>query len=155
VLPGIYGGAKMSKSLGNAILLSDPPAEVERLVMQMYTDPKRVRADIPGDVEGNPVFTYHDAFNPDRAEVEELKERYRAGRVGDVEVKRKLARALNAFLAPMRERRSELAARPGLVEAVLAEGGERARRQAEATMERVRAAMGLTYFRGAVSAGGG
>jgi tryptophanyl-tRNA synthetase len=155
VLPGIYGGAKMSKSLGNAILLSDPPAEVERLVMQMYTDPKRVRADIPGDVEGNPVFTFHDAFNPDRAEVDELKERYRAGRVGDVEVKRKLARALNAFLEPMRERRAALAARPGLVEAVLAAGGERARRQAEATMERVRAAMGLTYFRGAPPPPGG
>jgi tryptophanyl-tRNA synthetase len=88
VLPGIDGKQKMSKSLGNAILLSDDEATVNQQVMRMYTDPNRVRADIPGRVEGNPVFTYHDLFNPDRDEVDDLKTRYREGRVGDVEVKR-------------------------------------------------------------------
>src|SRR5690606_36580035 len=112
VLPGIYGEQKMSKSLGNAILLSDTPQTVHARVMQMYTDPARVRADVPGRVEGNPVFVYHDLFNPDRAEVDDLKERYRQGRVGDVEVKRKLARALNAFLDPIRERRAALEREP-------------------------------------------
>lgn len=148
ILPGIYGGQKMSKSLDNAILLSDPPDEVERRVMRMYTDPKRVRADIPGRVEGNPVFLYHDLFNPDAEEVEDLKSRYRAGRVGDVEVKKKLARALNAFLEPMRERRAELEARPRLVEDLLAAGNARMREVARDTMERVREAMGIVYFRG-------
>src|SRR5690606_22391197 len=122
VLPGIYGEQKMSKSLGNAILLSDTPQTVHARVMQMYTDPARVRADIPGRVEGNPVFIYHDIFNPDKAEVEELKERYRKGRVGDVEVKTKLARALNAFLEPIRERRAALERDPTLVDDILREG---------------------------------
>jgi tryptophanyl-tRNA synthetase len=147
VLPGIDGKQKMSKSLGNAILLSDDDAAVDRQVMRMYTDPNRVRADIPGRVEGNPVFTYHDLFNPDREEVEDLKERYRTGRVGDVEVKKKLARALNAFLEPVRERRRELAARAGLVDAILHAGNEVVRGVARDTMERVRDAMGLTYYR--------
>src|SRR5690606_23505047 len=106
-LPGIYGNQKMSKSLGNAILISYPPETVRERVMQMYTDPNRIRADIPGTVEGNPVFIYHDAFNPDTAEVDDLKERYRQGRVGDVEVKKKLYRAIEAFLEPVRERRAQ------------------------------------------------
>ena len=93
-LPGL-DNRKMSKSYGNAIDLSDDAETVRKKVMSMYTDPKRVRADIPGTVEGNPVFTYHDAFNPDTGEVEDLKARYRAGKVGDVEVKKKLAAALN------------------------------------------------------------
>src|SRR3970282_2059653 len=105
-LVGTDGQAKMSKSLNNAIFLADDPSSVEAKVMRMYTDPKRVSADIPGTVEGNPVFAYHDAFNPDKAEVAELKERYRKGKVGDVEVKRKLIQALNQFLAPIRERRA-------------------------------------------------
>ncbi|MDR7449535.1 MAG: tryptophan--tRNA ligase, partial [Armatimonadota bacterium] len=105
VLPGIDGKAKMSKSLGNAIYLSDDEATVTQKVMRMYTDPTRIHPTDPGHVEGNPVFIYHDAFNADRAEVEELKARYRQGRVGDVEVKQRLARALNAFLEPIRERR--------------------------------------------------
>lgn len=146
VLPGIDGKRKMSKSLDNAILLSDPPEEVERRVMRMYTDPARVRADVPGRVEGNPVFLYHDLFNPDTAEVEDLKERYRQGRVGDVEVKKKLARALNAFLEPFRERRAAFEARAGLVDEILAEGNHRMREIAVETMERVREAMGLNYF---------
>ena len=147
VLPGIDGKQKMSKSLNNAILLTDDEKTVNQLVMKMYTDPNRVRADIPGTVEGNPVFIYHDVFNPDVAEVEDLKDRYRAGRVGDVEVKRKLARALNAFLEPIRERRAALEARQGLVEEVLHAGNTAVRGTARDTMERVRAAMGLTYYR--------
>ena len=115
-LPGLDGDKKMSKSLGNTIHLSDEPDEVKKKVMRMYTDPKRVRADIPGTVEGNPVFIYHDAFNPDTAEVDDLKARYRAGKVGDVEVKTKLADALNAHLAPIRERRAAMLAKPGTAE---------------------------------------
>jgi tryptophanyl-tRNA synthetase len=111
----------------------------------MYTDPKRVRADIPGTVEGNPVFTYHDAFNPNTAEVEDLKSRYRAGKVGDVEVKTKLATAINALLEPIRERREAALARPGYIRDVLFEGSARARRSAEQTMERVRDAVRLRY----------
>ena len=104
-LPGL-DNRKMSKSYQNTIDLSDPADVVTKKVRQMYTDPKRIRADIPGTVEGNPVFTYHDAFNRDAAEVDDLKTRYRAGRVGDVEVKTKLAAAVNALLEPMRERRA-------------------------------------------------
>lgn len=146
-LPGTDGQAKMSKSLNNAIFLSDDAETVHRRVLQMFTDPKRVRADIPGTVEGNPVFTYHDHFNPDRDEVENLKTRYRQGRVGDVEVKQRLARALNAFLDPIRERRREFAAKPDLVREIIRAGSARMREEARETMRRVREAMGLTYFR--------
>ena len=102
-LQGTDGQAKMSKSLGNVIYLSDDEATVIQKVMGMYTDPTRIHATDPGHVEGNPVFDYHDAFNSDKEEVEALKERYRAGRVGDVEVKKRLAVALNTFLEPIRE----------------------------------------------------
>jgi tryptophanyl-tRNA synthetase len=111
----------------------------------MYTDPKRVRADIPGTVEGNPVFMYHDAFNPDTAEVDDLKTRYRAGKVGDVEVKTKLAKALNARLEPMRERRAELQSKPEALKEILHEGSRKARGIAQETMERVRSAVKLSY----------
>lgn len=147
-LVGTDGQAKMSKSLDNTIYLGDDAAAVERKVRGMFTDPNRVRADIPGRVEGNPVFIYHDAFNPDHAEVEELKRRYRVGTVGDVEVKRKLARAVNAFLEPIRERRAALEARPAAVDEILHAGNERMRREARATMELVRDAMGFGYRRG-------
>jgi tryptophanyl-tRNA synthetase len=143
-LPGL-DNRKMSKSYGNAIDLSDDADTVTKKVKQMYTDPKRIRADIPGTVEGNPVFTYHDAFNPDTAEVDDLKARYRAGAVGDVEVKAKLAKALNATLEPIRARRRELAARPDYVRDVLADGSKRAREVARATMARVREAVHLRY----------
>jgi tryptophanyl-tRNA synthetase len=144
-LPGLDGDKKMSKSLGNTIELSDTPEAVKKKVMRMYTDPKRVRADIPGTVEGNPVFTFHDAFNPNTAEVDDLKERYRAGKVGDVEVKTKLATALNAHLAPIRERRAAVLARPERLKEILFEGSKRARRVAEGTMDRVRQAMRISY----------
>jgi tryptophanyl-tRNA synthetase len=111
----------------------------------MYTDPKRIRADIPGTVEGNPVFIYHDAFNPDVGEVEELKARYREGRVGDVDVKAKLASAINAMLEPMRQRRADVLARPGFIDEILFEGSKRARLHAAETMARVRAAMKIAY----------
>jgi tryptophanyl-tRNA synthetase len=144
-LPGLDGDKKMSKSIGNTIHLSDTAEEVQTKVRQMYTDPKRVRADIPGTVEGNPVFTYHDAFNVDKAEVDDLKARYRAGKVGDVEVKTKLARAINAYLDPIRQRRAELLARPGHVRDILFEGSKRARETAGQTMERVRDAVKISY----------
>src|SRR6266545_1725327 len=146
LLPGVDGRDKMGKSLDNAIFLADDPKTVERKVMGMYTDPNRVRADTPGRVEGNPVFVYHDSFNPDRGEVDDLKSRYREGKVGDVEVKRKLLVAMEKFLAPIRERRAELAARPKLVDEILAAGSERARREAATTLHEVRQAMHLDYF---------
>jgi tryptophanyl-tRNA synthetase len=144
-LPGLDGDKKMSKSLGNTIQLADDAETVMKRVRSMYTDPKRVRADIPGTVEGNPVFIYHDTFNPDTAEVEDLKARYRAGKVGDVEVKTKLARALNTHLEPIRERRAAVLARPGHVKEILHEGSKKARAVACETMERVRDAVKLRY----------
>jgi tryptophanyl-tRNA synthetase len=144
-LPGLDGDKKMSKSLGNTIHLSDTPEEVMKKVRQMYTDPKRVRADIPGTVEGNPVFIYHDAFNPNKEEVEDLKARYRAGKVGDVEVKTKLANALNAHLAPIRERRAALLARPDRLREILHEGSKRAQKIAAGTLARVRDAVKISY----------
>ena len=143
-LPGL-DNRKMSKSYGNTIDLADDDDTVIKKVRQMYTDPKRVRADIPGTVEGNPVFMYHDVFNTDAAEVEDLKTRYRAGTVGDVEVKTKLARAMNTTLAPMRERRREVMARPDRVREILIEGSRTARGVAQTTMERVREAVKLRY----------
>ena len=146
-LPGTDNQGKMSKSMGNAIFLTDDAKTVEEKVRSMFTDPKRIRADIPGTVEGNPVFIYHDAFNDDRAEVEDLKERYRKGTVGDVEVKRKLAAALNRFLDPVRERRAEFAKRQRLVEEIIHQGSARAREECHKTLSEAREAMGLTYFR--------
>jgi tryptophanyl-tRNA synthetase len=143
-LPGL-DNRKMSKSYNNTIDLSDDAKTVQNKVRQMYTDPKRVRADIPGTVEGNPVFMYHDAFNPDTAEVEDLKARYRAGKVGDVEVKTKLAAAINAMLDPIRERRHQALARPGYIREVLMEGSKQARGVAQVTMDRVREAVKLKY----------
>src|SRR5690606_16560454 len=143
-LPGL-DNRKMSKSYGNTIDLSDSADVVVKKVRQMYTDPKRVRADIPGTVEGNPVFIYHDTFNTNRDEVEDLKARYRAGKVGDVEVKTKLAAAINARLDPIRERRAAALARPDYLRDVLVEGSRRAREVAARTMDRVRTAVKLRY----------
>jgi len=136
----------MGKSLNNAIFLTDDRATVERKVMGMYTDPNRIHPTDPGRVEGNPVFIFHDTFNPDRAEVEELKGRYREGKVGDVEVKRRLVAALETFLAPIRERRARYAADPTAVDRIIEEGSARARDEARETLHDVRAAMHLDYF---------
>ena len=144
-LVGTDGQAKMSKSLGNAIYLSDLPNIVEQKVMGMYTDPNRLTADTPGQVEGNPVFTYHDAFNPDINEVNDLKDRYRIGKVGDVEVKRKLAHALNQMLGPIREKRGQLEQDPDLIRDILLLGNKRMKLEALETIQRVRDSMGLTY----------
>ena len=143
-LPGL-DNRKMSKSYGNTINLSDDAETVTKKVRQMYTDPKRIRADIPGTVEGNPVFMYHDAFNGNAAEVEDLKSRYRAGKVGDVEVKTKLAAAMNATLEPMRERRRDVLTKPDRIREIAVEGSRKARFVAQATMERVRDAVKLRY----------
>jgi tryptophanyl-tRNA synthetase len=147
-LPGTDGKAKMSKSLGNAIFLKDDPQTVERKVMGMYTDPTRIRATDPGHVEGNPVFVYHDVFNPNKEEVEEMKRLYRIGGIGDVAVKRALVKALNEFLDPIRERRAKYEAQPQYVREVLMEGTRRTRQVAQETMRKVRAAMKIDYFPG-------
>jgi len=147
-LVGTDGQARMSKSLNNAIFLSDDAETVEAKVETMYTDPRRLRATDPGTVEGNPVFIYHDAFNADKDEVADLKERYRAGRVGDVEVKARLAQALNAFLDPIRERRAYYLAHPLVVQDALANGIRRMQAEAKETMRLVRQATGLSYTQG-------
>ncbi|MSQ14539.1 MAG: tryptophan--tRNA ligase [Dehalococcoidia bacterium] len=144
-LVGIDGQAKMSKSLGNCIYLKDDEAEVTNKVRRMFTDPTRIHATDPGHVEGNPVFIYHDVFNKDVDEVNELKERYKAGTVGDVEVKRRLAKALNEFLEPIRARRGEYEVRMDDVKDILRDGSSRARVTAEETMNEVRDAMRLRY----------
>ena len=143
-LPGL-DNRKMSKSYGNTIDLADDAATVVKKVRSMYTDPKRVRADIPGTVAGNPVFVYHDTFNPSHEEVADLKARYEAGKVGDVEVKTKLATAINARLEPIRERRAAVLARPGYLRDLVMEGSRQARITAVETMQRVREAVKLVY----------
>ena len=146
LLPGTDGREKMGKSLGNAIYFADDPKTVAKKVKSMYTDPKRIRATDPGTVEGNPVFVYLDNFDRDKGEVADLGRRYREGKVGDVEVKARLLEVLEEFLAPIRERRAELAAKPRLVDELLAAGSERGRREATETLREVRHAMKLDYF---------
>lgn len=145
-LVGTDGDAKMSKSRNNAIFLKDDEDTVNQKVRGMFTDPTRLRATDPGHVEGNPVFIYHDAFNPDVEEVNDLKERYVAGKVGDVEVKQKLALALNHFLEPIRERRRYFEAHPDEVREALAQGSATSRTVAQATMADVREAMQINYL---------
>lgn len=142
-LMGTDGKGKMSKSAQNAIFLSDDAATVEKRVREMYTDPARVRADIPGTVEGNPVFIYHDVFNTQKDEVEDLKKRYREGKVGDVEVKQKLAAAINRFLTPFRERRQQYENEKGLVEKIIYEGTQKMIDISNETVKEMRSAMGL------------
>lgn len=145
-LIGTDGQGKMSKSAGNSILLSDEPATVEKKVRGMYTDPKRIRADIPGTVEGNPVFIYHDIFNSNPAEVEDFKRRYREGNIGDVEIKSSLATAINAFLDPIRERRKHFANEKGLVEQVIFEGTEKMNEISNATLKEMKSLMGISGY---------
>ena len=144
-LMGTDGQAKMSKSIGNVIYLSDAPETVTKKIMSMYTDPTRLRATDPGHVEGNPVFQYHDAFNNDAAEVSDLKERYTKGKVGDVEVKQKLIEAVNKFLEPIREVRTRYEQDRNYVDECIENGSAKGRATAQATMEEVRDKMGLKY----------
>lgn len=145
-LIGTDGKSKMSKSLNNAIFLADDPALVEDKVMQIYTDPKRIRSDIPGKVEGNPVFIYHDQFNQNLEQVQDLKTRYSEGKVGDVEVKQKLAQAINQFLDPIRQRRKKFAEDPELVLDILSDGAKCMQIEAEETLSQVRDVMGLEKY---------
>lgn len=142
-LVGTDGNRKMSKSLDNCIFISDDPKSVQKKVMGMFTDPKRIRADIPGTVEGNPVFIYHDAFNVDTDEVEDLKKRYREGKVGDVEVKKKLSEAINKTLEPYIERRKTYETKPEQVREILYEGTRKANQIAKQNMEEIIEKMGL------------
>jgi len=143
-LIGTDGNAKMSKSLDNCIYLSDNEAELKRKVMSMYTDPKRLHATDPGTVEGNPVFIYHDAFNQNKDEVDDLKSRYRAGKVGDVEVKQKLFLALNTFLTPIREKRRYYEEHLPEVLEMLRSGNRIVRQEAQGTLDTVLSALKLT-----------
>jgi tryptophanyl-tRNA synthetase len=144
-LIGTDGKNKMSKSLGNAIFLSDDADTVSQKIKGMYTDPSRIHATDPGRVEGNPVFEYHDAFNPDKAEVKDLKERYRKGKVGDVEVKERLIRVINDFLQPIREKRAYYMAHPKVAQDVLTKGIHKMQMEARETMQIVRSTTGLSY----------
>ena len=140
-LPGVDGKAKMSKSQGNAIALSATPDEIRDAVRRMYTDPNHLRASDPGTVEGNVVFTYLDAFDEDRAAVEELKARYRQGGLGDASVKRRLDDVLQSLLAPIRERRAALERDPGYVLDLLRAGTSAARERTQATLDEVSAGL--------------
>jgi len=144
-LPGTDGKTKMSKSLGNAIYLSDSADVVAQKVMSMYTDPDHVHVQDPGKVEGNVVFTYLDIFDPNKGEVAALKEHYQRGGLGDVKLKRRLIDVLNTFLEPIRERRTQLAAHPDEVMKIVKKGTEHTRETARNTMQEVRVAMKLNY----------
>jgi len=147
-IPGTDGSGKMSKSAGNDIKLSDSEAEVEKKVMQMYTDPNRIKVTDPGKVEGNPVFIYLDAFSEksDEDQINQFKKRYEEGTVGDVEVKKFLVEVLNKFLEPIRERRAKYESQPELIEKILKEGTEKARAEAQKTLEEVKKVMRMDYF---------
>lgn len=145
-LPGLDGNAKMSKSLGNAIYLSDDAQTLEKKVMSMYTDPLHIKVTDPGHIEGNTVFTYLDAFDDDREKVAELKAQYQAGGLGDVKIKRYLNEVLQAKFAPIRERRAEFEKNPEAVYKMLEEGSKKANAVAEQTLKEVRDAIGINYF---------
>lgn len=143
-LVGTDNKGKMSKSAGNCIFLSDDAKTVEKKIKGMYTDPNRISSDVPGTVEGNPVFIYHDVFNKNTVQVEELKKRYREGKVGDVEVKQTLIEAVNGFLDPIREKRKALAEEKGLVEKIVYEGTQKAIAISNETVKEMKSAMGLS-----------
>jgi len=142
-LIGTDGNAKMTKSLGNTIFLNETEETLKQKVMSMYTDPNRIRATDPGTVEGNPVFIYHDAFNPNAEEVEDLKDRYTKGTVGDVEVKEKLYTAINAFLAPIREKYSYYESHLEEVREIIQRGTEITGKEVQETLAEVKEAMKL------------
>ncbi len=142
-LVGTDGQAKMSKSIGNCIYLSDDEETVNKKVKTMYTDPTRIRPTDPGHVEGNPVFIYHDAFNENKEEVADLKDRYVKGQVGDVEVKTKLAQAINKFLTPIRDRRANFEGNDELIKQIIEEGSKKAQIEAQKTLNEVLVAMGV------------
>jgi tryptophanyl-tRNA synthetase len=144
-LIGIDGHAKASKSLGNAIYIDDSLEEIEKKVMMMYTDPEHIRVSDPGRVEGNVVFTYLDVFDPNKSEVRKLKAHYQKGGLGDIEIKHRLTEVLEQVISPIRERRRDLAKNPDLIEAILKEGTQRARKVAVQTMEKVREAVKIKY----------
>lgn len=146
-IPGLDGNAKMSKSLGNAIYLSDDEDTLKKKVMSMYTDPNHIHVEDPGQVEGNVVFTYLDIFDKDTAKVQELKDHYRHGGLGDVNIKRYLMEVLNAELAPIRQRRAEFAKDLPTVMDMLKAGSDRANQVAAQTLDEVKDAMGLNYFK--------
>src|SRR3989344_872975 len=147
-LPGTDGKAKMSKTAGNVINLSDDSATVKKQVMGMYTDPKRIHGDEPGEVSGNPVFVYLDAFaeHGDAKKIEDLKARYRKGTVKDVEVKEYLFFVLERFLEPIRAMRSQFEKQPKLIDKILKEGTQKARSEAQETLKLVKSAMKVDYF---------
>jgi tryptophanyl-tRNA synthetase len=145
-LIGIDGNAKMSKSLGNCIYLSDSAEEISKKVMDMYTDPKHIHVEDPGQVEGNVVFTYLDVFDPNKTEVAELKTQYQKGGLGDVVIKKRLAAVLENVIGPIRVRREELAKDPEAVMQILRDGTARARETAQKTMAEVRKAIKIDYF---------
>ncbi|ADX69442.1 tryptophan--tRNA ligase [Lactobacillus helveticus] len=146
-LPGLDGNAKMSKSLGNCIYLSDDAKTVQKKVMSMYTDPNHIHVEDPGKVEGNTVFTYLDVFDPDKDKVAELKAEYQKGGLGDVKIKRYLNKVLEAELAPIRERREKYAQDEDAIYEMLLEGSKKANTVANETLEQVRDAIGLNYFK--------
>jgi len=147
-LPGTDGKEKMSKSAGNVINLSDDSGTVKKKVMSMYTDPTRIHGDEPGNVEGNPVFTYLDAFASEshKSQVISYKEKYRKGTVGDIEVKEFLFEVLEGFLKPIRDRRVRFEEQPGIVDQILKEGTAKARAEAQKTLTEVKKAMKINYF---------
>lgn len=145
-LPGIDGTAKMSKSLGNAIFLCDEPEVLKKKVMSMYTDPGHIRVEDPGKVEGNVVFTYLDAFDPDKSRVQELKDRYQRGGLGDVVLKNYLFEVLNTFLEPIRNRRAQYANNMHDIQEIVAHGTYEVRKVAQKTLQEVKQAMKLDYF---------
>ncbi|XBG73964.1 tryptophan--tRNA ligase [Enterococcus cecorum] len=145
-LPGIDGNGKMSKSLNNGIYLADDADTIKKKVMSMYTDPNHIHVEDPGQVEGNMVFTYLDVFGKDKAYIEELKEHYRRGGLGDVKIKRYLIDVLEAELAPIRARRLEFAKDPQAVMEMLRQGSLQAEKVAVATLDDVKKAMGIQYF---------
>lgn len=145
-LPGLDGNAKMSKSLGNAIYISDDADTMQKKVMSMYTDPNHIHVEDPGQVEGNTVFTYLDAFDPDKDKVAALKAEYRHGGLGDVKIKRYLNEVLQAEFDPIRKRRAEFEKDPAAVMAILKAGSEKANIVANQTLQEVRDAIGINYF---------